>query len=388
MRVYELLDQKFKLFSGVFGASDEVLGAVESGVDFEKRIAAIYQRCRTPKQIEFEFDQLQLDLEGRIAAGVQDAREKLLDNFDQEVVEKVRVQSRDHLDRFNEQLWMLTQHVLAEFARFDGATHSFTLHKNPFPGDTIHAGPYRMGKRIEDANTYRVGHPLAQRVLDQGRSLTTPVHEVAFEYAASGKKIAVIDALVGQSGWLACWSTTIHALETEDQMVLVGESDDGRLLDDAQCRRLFDLQAQLGIARFIPPTTARRLDDATKSKRQTLLADLEKRNARWFETEIDKLDRWADDLKTSILRKRLDEYRTALKDGKRAVRLAATVPEKLQLQREARALESRIAEAEREFEQKSREIEAKKDALLDAIESRLGQRVEEGLLFTFRWHVV
>ena len=28
-----------------------VLGAVESGVDFEKRIAAIYQQCRTPEQM-------------------------------------------------------------------------------------------------------------------------------------------------------------------------------------------------------------------------------------------------------------------------------------------------------------------------------------------------
>ena len=42
-RVYQLLDQKFRLFDGVFGASDEVLGAIESGVDFEKRILAIYQ---------------------------------------------------------------------------------------------------------------------------------------------------------------------------------------------------------------------------------------------------------------------------------------------------------------------------------------------------------
>lgn len=33
LRVYQLLDQKFRLFNGVFGASDEVLGAVESGVD-------------------------------------------------------------------------------------------------------------------------------------------------------------------------------------------------------------------------------------------------------------------------------------------------------------------------------------------------------------------
>ena len=54
-RVYELLDQKFKLFDGVFGASDEVLGAVESGVDFERRIAEIYQTCRQPAAIHTAF---------------------------------------------------------------------------------------------------------------------------------------------------------------------------------------------------------------------------------------------------------------------------------------------------------------------------------------------
>ena len=43
-RVYELLDHKFNLFTGVFGSSDEVLGALESGIDFEKKILAIYQR--------------------------------------------------------------------------------------------------------------------------------------------------------------------------------------------------------------------------------------------------------------------------------------------------------------------------------------------------------
>jgi SNF2 family DNA or RNA helicase len=50
-RVFELLSEKFKLFEGVFGASDEVLGAIESGVDFEKRINDIYQRCRKPDEI-------------------------------------------------------------------------------------------------------------------------------------------------------------------------------------------------------------------------------------------------------------------------------------------------------------------------------------------------
>jgi adenine-specific DNA-methyltransferase len=57
-RVFQLLSEKFKLFEGVFGASDEVLGAIESGVDFEKRINDIYQRCRKTEEIKSAFDQL------------------------------------------------------------------------------------------------------------------------------------------------------------------------------------------------------------------------------------------------------------------------------------------------------------------------------------------
>lgn len=153
LRVYELLDEKFRLFNGVFGASDEVLGAIESGVDFEKRIAAIYQQCRTPEQIQFEFDQLQRELETEISAGLRDAREKLLDNFDLEVVEKVRIQSHDLLDRFNKQLWQLTSYLLADYASFKDDDYSFTLNSNPFPGAAIHPGQYRMGKGVENANT-------------------------------------------------------------------------------------------------------------------------------------------------------------------------------------------------------------------------------------------
>ena len=73
-RVFELLSEKFQLFEGVFGASDEVLGAIESGVDFEKRIAAIYQRCRKPEEIQTAFDQLQLELSFEINEAMTQTR--------------------------------------------------------------------------------------------------------------------------------------------------------------------------------------------------------------------------------------------------------------------------------------------------------------------------
>ena len=117
VRVYQLLDEKFRLFDGVFGASDEVLGAIESGVDFEKRIIAIYQKCRTPEQIGFEFNQLQLDLESDIGQAKAQAHEQLLNNFDQEVIERVRIECAGALDRFHALLWRTTRYYLEPYAR-------------------------------------------------------------------------------------------------------------------------------------------------------------------------------------------------------------------------------------------------------------------------------
>lgn len=385
-RVYELLDEKFRLFNGVFGASDEVLGAVESGVDFEKRIAAIYQKCRTPQQIQFEFDQLQHELEVQIVESQRDAREKLLDNFDQEVVEKVRIQSQDVLDRFNERLWRLTRYLLRDHARFEDGDFSFMLHTNPFAGEPIHPGPYRMGKRAEDANTYRVGHPLAQRVLDLGRRLRTLSAEVTFRYRDSGKKIAILEPLVTSRGWLACARLTVSAMETEDHLFFAGVTDAREPLEDAQCRRLFDLPAEVERSCAVPEAVAKTLAEAHARRQRELLDELTTRNGGWFDLEMDKLDRWAEDRRVS-LKATLNELDEALKVAKKVARLAPTLPEKLERQREARVLEGKRDEAWRAFDQASREIDRQKDSLLDEISRRLEQKLDQESLFTLRWRL-
>ena len=89
-RVYELLDQKFRLFRGVFGSSDDVLGSIESGVDFEKRIASIYQTCKTAEEIQQEFDQLQEELSEEIQDKMQSARQSILENFDEVVAARLK----------------------------------------------------------------------------------------------------------------------------------------------------------------------------------------------------------------------------------------------------------------------------------------------------------
>jgi len=387
LRVYELLDQKFRLFDGVFGSSDEILGAVESGVDFEKRIAEIYQKCRSEEQIQFEFDQLQKELEAEIAEGQKDAREKLLNNFDQEVVEKVRIQSNNFLDRFNYHLWLVTRAMLHDYARFDEGEYTFTLKINPFAGEVIHAGPYRMGKADNDVNLYRAGHPLAQRILEQAKSLPTPTCEVTIQYSGGTKKIAILEPLIGKSGWLLCGKFSVHALEEEDHLILSGVTDDGETLDPAQMERFFDLPATQGGELAVTADVETRLNDLQTVQQKVILEALTKRNADWFDIEMDKLEHWADDRRAS-LKAELDELDEAIKETRKAARLAPNLPEKLDRQQALRKLEAKRDEAWRNYDAASREVDKKKDKILDEISQRLEQDTRNEVLFTFRWKII
>src|SRR5690606_39718415 len=144
-RVLELLEQKFNLFSGVFGASDEVLGSIESGVDFEKRILAIYQECRTPEEIDAAFRALQEELDEQIRTRLDEARRALFEHFDEDVHQRLRLRladARAQLDRVGQRFWSLTRHVLADRARFDEATLAFDLDRPP--RENISRGGYHL----------------------------------------------------------------------------------------------------------------------------------------------------------------------------------------------------------------------------------------------------
>jgi hypothetical protein len=389
-RVYQLLDEKFKLFNGIFGASDEVLGAIESGVDFEKRIIGIYQRCRTPQQISFEFDQLQQELESEIGEKRTVAREQLLNNFDQEVIERVRIASADSLNRFEALLWRATQFFLEPYARFEDTGHAFTLLSNPFadePGETghINPGPYRMGKRVEDVNTYRVGHPLAQRILEHCKALDTPPVEVRFDYTGSGKRIALLDELVGRQGWLMCSRLTIRTFDTEDHLLFAATQENGEPLEAAACKRLFDLPATA--RQPVLPMAEADLRARLDAEQEAVTMQLSATNGKWFDVEMEKLDRWADDQRKS-LKAAVEELEESIRAGKREARLAPNLPEKLQMQQRVRQQEALHTEALLAYKEACAAIDARKDALLDETSQRLKQQAERQDLFLIRWHVM
>ncbi len=389
-RVFELLDQKFQLFEGVFGTSDEVLGAIESGVDFEKRIAAIYQRCRKPDEIEAAFNQLQQDLSLEINESMTQTRRKLLENFDEDVRGKLKLrgeESKALLDEFERFLMGLTRYELAQDATFL-ENHSFRLDRvpNDLGADEILLGLYELPRRSDAAHTYRSGHPLAKALIAQAKNRALPAAAIHFDYAAYGSRIFVLESLLGQSGCLNLSVFSVESLDhTEDSLIFAAITDDGQVLEEDTAKKLLSIPGQMmdlteAIA-YAP------LDVITQQRLTVIRQEIAERNALFFEAEAKKLDDWADDRKV-VLERDIKEFDRQIKEAKRAATAALTLEAKLEGQKQVKALENQRNQKRRSLFEAQDEVDRQRDGLIAQIEGKLEQKSEFQCLFTIRWSLL
>ncbi|MFH1712815.1 MAG: SNF2-related protein [Candidatus Jacksonbacteria bacterium] len=135
-RVLELLSEKLNLFNGLFGSSDEILGALESGLDFEKRILEIYQSCRTPEEYNCAFVELQEKLKETISAATSEYRKLLLENTDQAVSElfkRTKLETKQVISDFDRDVLRLCQMSLGEKMRQTADSAVFAVDGYEFP---------------------------------------------------------------------------------------------------------------------------------------------------------------------------------------------------------------------------------------------------------------
>jgi len=390
-RVYQLLSEKFQLFEGVFGASDEVLGVIESGVDFEKRIGGIYQQCRQTDEIKAAFDQLQRELTLEINEAMTHARQKLLENFDDEVREKLRVRNADtnlHLNQFEHQLMRLAKHELGGSAEFVDSS-SFRLNALPdwIAGAAIPTGLYELPRRSGDAHFFRVSHPLGEAIVSRAHLRPLPAAEIVFDYAGHEGRISQIEPLVGKAGWLSASLLSVDALgQSEDHLLLSGVSDDGVQLGNEAASRLMTIGGSVSGEARPPEDVATTLADALLVQQANIRRDISERNARFFEAEADKLDGWADDLKVGLERE-LKELDRQIKEARRAATVALTLEEKLAGQKALKALEAERSTKRRSLFDAQDKIDEQRTELIAQIEGKLEQNTAVQPLFTIRWRV-
>ena len=383
-RVFELLSEKFTLFDGVFGASDQVLGALESGVDIERRIAAVYQSCRNPEQIAAAFDELQSELDSEIKTRMNDTREALLENVDEEVTARLKV----HRDRTLESLtererWLLnlTRGEVNGQAQFDTEEPKFE-----YTGSVVPPGKFHLDWRkalATGATFYRQGHPLALALIQQAISRELKLATLTFDYGAYGSVVSLLEPLLGQSGWLELSKLTITSLDTEEFLLLAGKTDDGQSLDEELCSKLLSIPASVSEAiEGSPPD----LSHCRGEELAQRMKEVEQRNMKHFDEEVLKLDHWSDDLKQGLERE-IKDLDKEIREARKVAALAASLADKLDAQNNIKSLEKTRKERRKRLYDAQDEIDTRRDELIDKIEGQLSQTTDIAPLFAIRWHL-
>ena len=386
-RVYAILKDKFKLFEGVFGSSDEVLGALESGVDLEKRIASVYQNCRTSSEIEAAFNQLQLQLDETIQSRMEQTRQSLLENFDQEVHDRLklfRAEAGASLDRRQRWLFEFAKLELQFVANFSDHEYRFT-YEGDGPIDRHLIGEYDLDWRRAErtgARFFHPGHLLAVHHFRCVALRTTEPGGIRLKYKPDLGRVTALEPLIGRHGWLRLARVTVTSLEAQDFILLAGTTEDGIELESEICRKLMDLPVKKWVDDFEAPGAE--LDRLMEARHQQVLANVEQKNGQLFEAEIDKLERWSDDLKLSLERE-VKSIEKDIRDVKRESRLAAGLAERLASERKKRDLESRKSQKLRELFEARADIDRQHDELVSRLEAELSGNQTFEVLWTLQW---
>lgn len=391
-RVYELLDEKYNLFKGVFGSSDEVLGKAMDGLDFEHRVLDIYQSCRNTEEIDAAFDRLQAEMQSQINETISDTHSRLIENFDQDVVNKLRIRKQTdelRLTQFQQLLWTLTINILgSNINRIDNESYKFTLGNSP--QDAVcrfDTGPYQMGRMVEDAYTYRIGHPLAEYVLTKAKSADTSAHaNIVFDYTSSANKVSILEERVGQHGSLSVSLLKfVCAHEAEEHVVGVALDADGNLLPSDFVGKLMMLHAE------IESTTAdishcAQLNQHVENAVRSLSLEINERSKKFINEESEKISRWADD-QTFALEQELRDVKRRIKEKERAFNAETDAAIRLEFQKDIQSQQRLLRQKRQALFTLEDEIDERRQMLIQQIEASLNQNVSEEKLFTINWTI-
>ena len=385
-RVYQLLEQKFHLFSDVFGASDEVLGQTD-GTDFEKRIYLIYQECRTQEEISAAFERLQQEMQPEIEARMNDVKQQVLKDFDIDVQERLRLSKEKtsaFLNRYEHIFWELTKYILRDDARYDDEQHSFLLRKS-CAGCEPHR--YNLLSDRADGETYRLSHPLAQYVLERASKIPTSEGCIVFDPKHSPFNVSVPEQLLGASGFLQLELMEVSSFDKEQHLLFTAYRSDGTFLTQEECERLFLLSGEdIGAAEPIPQNVTDKLQENAKQHRTSTLAQVDSRNLAFFKEEEDRIFKLERDT-VDALEKELDTVKRQIRETEREVRSAANLQEKLDATKKLEHLERMKRKKRNELADREDEAAEHRRHLIEELDKRRIRKTNTKVLFTARWKV-
>lgn len=380
-RVYELLGQKYNLFQGVFGSSDHVLGSIENGVDFEKRMIEVYKKCRTKEEIDTYFKELEEEFKDAVDKRIKDVQSVLFENFEGSVINKLRITYSDtktFLEKFEKWLWEITRYYLQTLADFEAEDYSFIFHNN---GER-----YTMNKLRTDAKHYRIQSEVAQNLLKKAKSETTDQAHLVFDLASSPIKYNELDKLRGSKGLLKISNLEVQSeIEQHDTLILTGLTESENVISEESIRNLLNLSIHTD--KFKNANPEELIKQHQKNKKNKL-DNLEKTDSAYMQREFTKFERWADD-KIRALEIDLKDERQKLKDLEREQHKENILSEELiDLQEKISKIKRKYNRLRQEIYDREDEINEQRDTMIKEAKNKLTRTIREEELFTVSFEII
>ncbi|MEI8246328.1 MAG: SNF2-related protein [Lentisphaerota bacterium] len=401
-RVYELLEHKFQLFDGIFGASDEVLGIIDNSTGLEMKIMQLYQQCRTEAEIQASFDQLQAELEDSITDKIQKVKQQVLENFDEDVHKLLKIDYDDALhtlDEVGRKFWLMTKAVLGTHADFNDAQLSFRLKNTPFPDAELSEYYLKpktdMRKQLEtipdytpeEHIIYRMNSPLGEWCIDRAKELDAPCHEVKFDLSGYPAKISVLEDLKGKSGYIFLNRLEINSLDREEYLLFTGFSEDGQNVPHDILTQFFKLDGEVGPLHFIADDAKLRLQADMQRFAEAKLHESLGENNKLFLEQNAKLERWIADC-VKVAERELEQTMIKIREVRNQINLAETVEAQTEFQEQLKKLENKKREGRNKIFDVEDEASAKRDDMIKALKRKMVQNIANTPLFTLRWRIV
>ncbi len=377
-RVFELLNEKFQLFEGVFGASDEILGSIESGVDIERRINAIYQQCRSNDEIEQEFNALQEALKADIENQVKDTSRSILEYFDTDVVKRLNMQGETTAQKIGDY-----QHMMMRLAKAELPHAQFE--KDRFCHDNVWYDLNWPQAEAHDAQFFRPNEGLGKEVLAQAKKRTlATTAQLEFDYSQLETQRADVKRYLGQSGELLITKYTLTTLKQKQEYLLVSACNDaGERLETATAERLLLVPAK-ALKSELDLKQKNCLDNDLQELKNQHFAKAEQDNEKYYEEETEKLEHWSADRRVALDIK-IRQLDKEIADSRRLARQLPSLQEKIQAKRALKKLERERDNTMLNYHEEKKKIEAKEDELLEAVEKALEMQTQSEPLFSLRW---
>ena len=398
LRVLKLLQEKFNLFRGAFGASDEVLGDIEDGHDVEKEILKIYMSCRTQDEINEAFERLQISSSDKISEKLNETKNIVLEQFDEDVHSKLKLQldeAEKRVDSISKMFWGVTKIILKENANFDDEKYVFELKNSPF--EEISPGQYKLGSyrmiakgqdRGDYLQNYRLSHPLGEKVIEKAKSLNMSEGSIKFDVSGHDSKISILEELIGETGWIEVLLLNVSSLDKCEELVYIGISDNGESLSEEQVKKIFNVPAFVSELNEVTNNSMNEnLGNLKKEALKCYLKKIETRNYSFFMDESEKLDKWSEDIKEG-LEVEIKELDKEIKKVKKESKNIALLDEKVKAQRVAKNLEKKRNDMRRKLFEEQDRIEEEKEKLIEDIEKRMKLEHKEKNIVQIKWEIV